>query len=126
MSAVGIEEVAKKYGLEAVELDGEKRLVARTSPFYIVIKEGNPTVVRIGVDKEKLSDLIEEMLEEGETPEGVEDILDEMIDETIRIAYTVIGELEKEKKEVKSELLSSVMDIKDIVSEQLEYVEELL
>jgi len=123
---LGIDRVAKKYGLEVVRAENETKLLVPTSPFFIVIREGNPTVVRLGVDEERLAEVIEEMLEEGETKESVEDALDEMIDETIRMAYSVISELEREGREVKSELLSSVMDIKDLLSEQLEYAEEVL
>jgi len=119
-------DLVKKYNMELVEDERETKLLIPASPFYIVIKKSDPLVVRLDVDKDKLDDLIEEMLEEGESAESVEDSLNEMIDDTIRIAYAVINELEKEGHEVKSELLSSVMDIKDILSEELEYVEEVL
>ena len=118
--------MVKKYNMELVEDERETKLLIPASPFYIVIKKSDPLVIRLDVDKDKLDDLIEEMLEEGESAESVEDALNEMIDDTIRIAYSVINELEKEGHEVKSELLSSVMDIKDILSEELEYVEEVL
>ncbi|NPA85442.1 MAG: hypothetical protein GXO07_05525 [Crenarchaeota archaeon] len=123
---MSLEDVVKRYKVELVEDEEGKKLLVPSTPFYIIVKEGRPAVVRLGVDRERLEELIEEMFEEGESADSVEDALNEMIDDVIRIAYSVINELEKEGKEVKSELLSSVMDIKDILSEELEYVEEVL
>ncbi len=121
-----MDEVVKKYSLEVKEDEESTKFYIPMTPFYVVVKKGEPMVVRLEVDRDRLEELIEEMLEEGESKESVEDALDEMVDDAVRIAYSIINALEKQGAEIKSELLSSVMDVKDILTEELEYVEEVL
>ena len=124
---MNLDAIIQKYKLEVVE-EGDKKLYKiPNTPLYITVKEENgKAVVRIDVDKERLDEIIQEMIEEGESRDSIEDAIDEMIDETVRIAYEIVSGLEKEKKEVRSELLGSVLDAKEIITEELEYLEEIL
>jgi len=124
---LGLDSVVQKYKLEVTDEGTKKIYRVPNTPLYISVQEEDgKAVVRIDVDKDRLDELIQEMIEEGESRDSIEDALDEMIDESIRIAYEIINNLEKEKKEVKSELLGSVLDVKEIISEELEYLEEIL
>ena len=121
----GLKEVIAKYKLRTEEERDIKKLEVGNSPFHILLIENKEYKVRIGVDKDKLDELIQEMIDEGNPKEDISDALDEMLDETLRIAYDIITALERMGYEVKSELTSSVMDIKDLLAEELEYLEEI-
>ncbi len=119
-------DVIKKYHLQQRKERDSEALEVGNSPFYIKItKEDDTYRIRIEVDKERLDELIEEMLDEGNTKDDIVDTLDEMLDEVIRIAYEVVTALEKQGLEIKPELTSSVMDIKDFLMDELEYLEEV-
>ncbi|UXD22342.1 hypothetical protein IPA_03685 [Ignicoccus pacificus DSM 13166] len=120
-----LSDVIKKYQLQPRKEGKEEELEVGNSPFYIKITKDDVYKVRIELDKERLEELIEELIDEGNTKDDIIDTLDEMLDEAIRIAYEIINSLEKQGIEIKSELTSSVMDIKDYLIEELEYLEEI-
>ncbi|ALU12362.1 hypothetical protein EYM_02830 [Ignicoccus islandicus DSM 13165] len=120
-----ISDAAKKFKLQRVSKDDEELLLIPNSPFYVVVKKGPVFRVRIGVDWDKMEEIAQEMIDEGEDKEDVLDVMDDLLDEALKIAYDVIKSLEREGKEVKSELTSSIMDIKDEMIDRLEYLEEV-
>ena len=120
-----VSDTAKKFRLSRIDKGTEELLIIPNSPFYVIIKKGPQFVVRIGADWDKVEEMAQEMIDEGEDREDVIDVMDDLLDEALKIAYDVIKSLEKEGKEVKSELTSSIMDIKDEMMDRLEYLEEV-
>ena len=84
-------------------------------------KKGNEYVVRIEVDKDEIQGYLEDLMEEGDKEDAL-DALEEMIGEMKDVALELINELRKRGYKVKSEIASSVMDIRDIVDDLMELV----
>ncbi len=116
-----IKEFAEKRGLEYEE-DGEVKLSARGAPIYVSIKRrGDEYVVRIEVDKDEIQDYLEDLMEEGDKEDAL-DALEEMIGEMKDVALDLISEMKKRGYKVRSEIASSVMDIRDVVDDLMELV----
>ncbi len=116
-----IKEFAEKRGLVYEEND-EIKLGARGVPIYVLLKRrDNEYVVRIEVDRDEIQDYLEDLMEEGDR-EDVMDALEEMIGEMKDVALELISEMKRRGYKVRSEIASSVMDIRDVVDDLMELV----
>ncbi len=120
-----VSDTINRFKLQRIDKGDEEVLLIPNSPFYVLVKKGPRYVVRIEADWDRVEEMAQDMLDEGEDKEDVLDAMDDLLDEALKIAYDLIKSYEKEGIEVKSELTSSIMDIKDEMMDRLEYLEEV-